>query len=291
MRPLPPGLLTTIGQMLGPVLLLTGLLLFLQLPWRYRHDACLRTTLPFGAARLQTRRWLPSDVILLLFALLLPILNICLSRLPAAATPAVPPPANLAGVLPFLGYYMLLCVGMLFAAHRLTGGIGAALGTTRHNWPAAVRTGIELGLAMLPPVLLLAWLSELLCTWLGFTPDSQEILHALRDPRVDTSTRSMLIFLAVIAAPLAEEAAFRGVLFPSLLQQRHIWRALLLTNLLFALLHLHGPSILPLLLVGCALSFGMLLTGSLLTPIIMHAIFNGEMLLLLYVWPSLSGGR
>jgi hypothetical protein len=55
-------------------------------------------------------------------------------------------------------------------------------------------------------------------------------------------------------------------------------------------LHLHAPSFLPLLLVGCALSLGLLLTGSLLTPIVMHAIFNGEMLLLLYTWPSLGGG-
>ena len=33
------------------------------------------------------------------------------------------------------------------------------------------------------------------------------------------------------------------------------------------------------------LSLGMLATGSVLTPIVMHAIFNAEMLLLFYAWP------
>jgi membrane protease YdiL (CAAX protease family) len=288
LQQLPPALLATITPLLGPVLLLAGLLLCLQLPWRYRHDPALHTSLPTGVARLQARRWPHAEVILLLCALLLPTLNTFL--MPRPAPTASTPPPHLYAVLTFLGYYILLCAGILFTTRRLTGTPGAALGTNRHNWPSAIRTGIELGLAMLPPVLLLAWLSDLLCTWLGFTPDSQEILQALQDPRADTPTRALLIFLAVVAAPIAEEAAFRGVIFPSLLQRRPLWQALLLTNLLFAAMHLHAPSILPLMLVGCALSFGMLLTGSLLTPIVMHAIFNGEMLLLLYAWPSLSGG-
>jgi membrane protease YdiL (CAAX protease family) len=286
---LPVCLGTAIAPLLAPLLLLTGVLLCLQLPWRYRQDPDLHTSLPVGIARLQTRRWPATDVLLLLLALILPTLNTFLAARAAPVAPA-PPPPHLYAVLTFLGYYLLLAAGILFAARRLAGGTAGALGTTRHNWPAAVRTGVELGLAMLPPALLVAWCSEQLCAWLGLPAGRQEILNALQDPRADTPTRTVLILLAVLVAPIAEEAAFRGVLLPTLLHRRSFWPALLLTNGLFALLHLHASSFLPLLLVGCALSLGLLLTGSLLTPIIMHAIFNGEMLLLAYTWPSLGGG-
>ena len=41
--------------------------------------------------------------------------------------------------------------------------------------------------------------------------------------------------------------------------------------------------------VNLCLSLGMTATGSLLTPITMHAIFNAEMLLLFHAWPELAG--
>jgi len=40
------------------------------------------------------------------------------------------------------------------------------------------------------------------------------------------------------------------------------------------LIHMHIPSLLPLFLLGCVLTFAYELSGSLLVPMAMHAFFN-----------------
>jgi membrane protease YdiL (CAAX protease family) len=54
-------------------------------------------------------------------------------------------------------------------------------------------------------------------------------------------------------------------------------------SLLFAAIHFHLPSLIPLLIIASGFSLAYLYTKSLWVPIIMHGLFNGVNLALLLV--------
>ena len=276
----------TAGQILSLALPIAGVLLFVRLLWQWRcgiRPLISRTSV----ARLRARPWHATDTMLLLLALLLPMAPALIAILkPSCAATAATPGAQ--QLVPYILYYAMILAGVLLAARRTGMGVGAALGITRETLWSSLRTGFELGLATLPPVILTAWLVEGARRWLGIPPERQAVFDTLSDPNLGAVTQALLVFVAVVVAPFAEEVVFRGMVFPTVLRKRQLFGALLLVNVLFALVHLHLPSFFPLLAVGLCLSLGMAATGSVLTPIIMHAIFNGEMLLIFYVWPTMA---
>ncbi len=277
-------LLSSSARVLSILPLLAGFFLCLRLMQRHAAQRLLPAST--AARQLQALPWKVRDATLLLVALSLPVLPTLLAAASARSVPTAPPSVwqlAMNGV-----FYGAILTGVWLAGRRTGLGAIAALGLSRTTARAALRTGVHLGLAMLPPVLLVAWLAENLLQGLGFPAARQNVFDTLANPALGTAARLLLILLAVILAPIAEEAVFRGVLFPTVLRRCRLPVALLLTNALFALLHLHLPSFLPLLAVGACLSLGMTVTGSLLTPIAMHAIFNAEMLLLFHAWPELA---
>jgi len=275
-----PTFIAAAGRMLSLALLAAGVFLFLRLLWRGRRGAT-PWHIPEAVARLQARSWQPLDAVVLLAALLLPALL-------ENFHPANHAGCTLAQLVPTLLYYLVVLTGVVLAARRTGMGIRRAFGITRKNLRPSLRAGIELGLAALPVLILVAGATAWLLNELGLPYSRQEIFNTLADPRLDQTAWLMLLFIAVVLGPVVEEAIFRGIFFPTLLRNGGLFRAMLLVNALFALLHLHGPSFLPLLAVGICFSLGMLATGSLLTSILMHAIFNGEMILLFYAWPALA---
>jgi membrane protease YdiL (CAAX protease family) len=103
--------------------------------------------------------------------------------------------------------------------------------------------------------------------------DAQPIMQ-LFEHASDPSKRVPLILLAVVIAPISEEFVFRGFLYGVLKRYAGGLSALFFSGLLFALIHMHIPSLLPLFLLGCVLTFAYELSGSLLVPMTMHALFN-----------------
>ncbi|MBI2438138.1 MAG: CPBP family intramembrane metalloprotease, partial [Lentisphaerae bacterium] len=88
-------------------------------------------------------------------------------------------------------------------------------------------------------------------------------------------TLAALLGLAMIVAPVAEEALFRGMLLPLIMKRLGAGPAVLLSSALFALVHFHLPSFFPLFVLAAGLGLAYIYTGSLLVPIVMHALFNG----------------
>jgi membrane protease YdiL (CAAX protease family) len=158
------------------------------------------------------------------------------------------------------------------------------LGTTPRNTAhQAIATGLRGGVMMLVPVWLLAGLGSLAVRRLHWPELQQETLQWLVNGQLGDFSRFWLIAVAVVVAPVAEELVFRGLLLPHLAQQgTRVGRGLLLASLLFAALHLHAPGLLPLFGVALACSAGFLATGNLLTPVVMHAVFNAISLLVLF---------
>ena len=86
----------------------------------------------------------------------------------------------------------------------------------------------------------------------------------------------LLTVMAVVVAPLVEEMLFRG-LFQTMIRSylQRPWPAIVLTSLLFATIHedrSHWPS---LFVLALGLGYTYEKSGSLLRPILMHALFNG----------------
>jgi uncharacterized protein len=103
--------------------------------------------------------------------------------------------------------------------------------------------------------------------------DSQPIME-LFEHVAEPSKRIPIILLAVVIAPLAEEFVFRGFLYGVLKRYAGALPALMFSGISFALIHLHLPSLLPLFVLACVLTFAYELSGSLLVPMAIHALFN-----------------
>jgi len=196
-----------------------------------------------------------------------------------AGKPGSEPPSErsliLGPTLYALGAFLVTAICL-----RQTGStIRAAFSSERQSAARALRQGLVYGLAAIPPVLLLSQLSNALAERLGFVPRLQEVFDWLSNDGYSWGMRGFMMFAAVCLAPVAEETLFRGILFPCCLKGRTFAGAALITGFYFALIHFHAPSLLPLLGLGVAFSAGYSATGSLLTPIVMHALFNAASLL------------
>ncbi len=83
----------------------------------------------------------------------------------------------------------------------------------------------------------------------------------------------------VVATPIGEEILFRGFLFRGWLQSpRDVWPVIVVTSLLWALIHVQYDWY----VIGQVFAFGLLLgwmrwaTGSTILTILLHALINTE---------------
>jgi membrane protease YdiL (CAAX protease family) len=119
-----------------------------------------------------------------------------------------------------------------------------------------------------------------LAIWSAFDPTAKppehQVLEALQNDPLPPWGTLHLTLQAVVVAPLVEELFFRGLLLQSLWHLTGLaWPAVLLSALLFGLVHLSVPqSVLPLVTMGCALGYLRLRHRSLGLCIAVHVLFN-----------------
>jgi membrane protease YdiL (CAAX protease family) len=117
----------------------------------------------------------------------------------------------------------------------------------------------------------------------------QDVVQLVLDVPFGSRTFDMLLLTVSLGAPIMEEIAFRGMIYPGLkrLLPPSRWPAVVLTGLLFATVHLSWSAALPLLGFGCFLCLVRDRYG-LLTCIGVHAAFNFTSLLWLKLAPNAS---
>jgi hypothetical protein len=93
----------------------------------------------------------------------------------------------------------------------------------------------------------------------------------------------LLAVFAIVLAPIVEELIFRGCLYRFLKSQSTLLPAQIMSGALFSLIHFNLFSFLPLVIVGVLLARVYEKSGSILTPICFHALFNGFNLLILFL--------
>jgi len=141
------------------------------------------------------------------------------------------------------------------------------------NWKMALLLGIGVACIALPVGQFLQLISAEIMSRLSIKPEMQPAMQALKNT-VTWTDRVTLGVAAIGLAPLAEEALFRGILYPAVKQAGFPRLALWGTSLLFAVVHWNAATFVPLLLLAIALTLLYEKTNNLLAPIAAHALFN-----------------
>ncbi|HJC55744.1 MAG TPA: CPBP family intramembrane metalloprotease [Candidatus Eisenbergiella intestinipullorum] len=94
----------------------------------------------------------------------------------------------------------------------------------------------------------------------------------------------VMLFMMAVFGPACEEFAFRGILYRGYLKSGNALKAVLLSSLLFGLIHMNFNQAPYAFALGAAMALLMEATGSLLAPMLMHMIFNAQSVVLMYVY-------
>jgi membrane protease YdiL (CAAX protease family) len=265
------------------VLLVVGLVcdLYLLFFLRKRLQSSIRAE-PFF--QVETKPWTVHDLLLatsvLIFAFAMSngllMLGLKLAHIDAATTAC-----------------WILAMNMFLYAASLLGFVGF-FRQRRIDWRQAFgfRNGSRFGaaafggllfFAALPPLAGVFAIYQTLCRLAGVANTPQPIVEQFITANSAVVVGLISVF-AIAVAPVFEEFFFRGFAYPALKQRWGTWKALAIVSAAFALVHLHPPSLGPLFALALGLGVAYELTGSLLTPITMHALFNAtNVAMLLYV--------
>ena len=152
--------------------------------------------------------------------------------------------------------------------------------------PAAVTTALRSYLIAVPLLVGVLLAIGAVLNLLKIDPAPQPIFTMYLSEGRTTVVR-VLLLLAVVAGPIAEEIFFRGLLYGWLRQRIGVRNGLAISALFFALLHMDAVAFFPIL--GLGLLFGWVYerTGSLAAPVAIHIFHNGGMLFVASVVKSL----
>jgi len=107
----------------------------------------------------------------------------------------------------------------------------------------------------------------------GIAVEKQDVMEMLRH-----ASPPMLIFvlipLAALVAPIAEEIFFRGMLFRFLRTRVPRWVAFGVPAALFSASHVNLAASIPLFVLALVFSYGYERTGRIGTPMVAHSLFN-----------------
>lgn len=107
-------------------------------------------------------------------------------------------------------------------------------------------------------------------------------------PRTTGQLWVMLVSVAVVPA-LCEEFLFRGLLLPAF-ETRGQKQAVLVSGLMFALLHARMAALPSHLLLGIMLGWLAVSTGTIFAPMLFHAVYNGWILAMAYLATKVQTG-
>jgi membrane protease YdiL (CAAX protease family) len=155
---------------------------------------------------------------------------------------------------------------------------GSVFGVDRMPVGRSLLLGVALLISALPLVFAVDYVASLILK-ANPTTDSQEVIQIFENTSTGAQ-RIPIILLAVVVAPVAEELAFRGYLYGVIKRYCGAVPALILSGALFALIHQNLPAFFPLLVLASVFALAYELSGSLLVPMTMHALFNAFSLIL-----------
>lgn len=185
----------------------------------------------------------------------------------------------------FITYNLIAeVVAVLYLLGLISGGIGRslqAIGLRRGRFARQAVFGIAAYVAFIPVFIGLVLAAALLWRRLGIEPVPQRHLFLLARPHSTWGYLYLGAFVACIG-PVFEEIFFRGYLFGALRKRWGILCAVLLSALLFSIIHFNAGVLLPVFGLGVLLAYVYERTGSLIAPIVIHVLQNSIALTAVY---------
>jgi membrane protease YdiL (CAAX protease family) len=145
----------------------------------------------------------------------------------------------------------------------------------------AAAYGVLAAMLFLPAAWGLQRLSEYVMDLADLNPQEQAAVQELQDPSLTNTEKALLGVIAVVFAPIVEEALFRGILYPALKRLGRPRLALWVSSALFAAVHFNMVTFVPLLAFALVLVYLYETFQNLLAPIVAHALFNAANFLIL----------
>ncbi|HKX62146.1 MAG TPA: CPBP family intramembrane glutamic endopeptidase, partial [Verrucomicrobiae bacterium] len=133
--------------------------------------------------------------------------------------------------------------------------------------------GLAAGALMVPVAQGLKQVSEVLMAFLNEGSTPQPAIQVLQ-VAVPLPQRICFGFATIVLVPLAEEALFRGVAYRAIRERGYPKTALIVSSVLFGLIHVNLAILVPLTLFAMLLAILYEKTGALLAPVAAHSIFN-----------------
>ena len=183
-----------------------------------------------------------------------------------------------------MAFNLIMCVGLLLYLFQVRGLNPAELFGLEHlHWRSLIRVVAVFTVIILISVNLISsisvsWLQDV---WPNLEP--QETVKAFKESS-SMGFKFLVVIAAVVIAPLAEETLFRGFVYGVLKRYTDAPFAALSSSLMFAIIHMHVGSLLPLCMLAVLFCLAYEITGCLLVPMLLHAIFNGVSIIAMMFW-------
>ncbi|HKS38181.1 MAG TPA: CPBP family intramembrane glutamic endopeptidase [Verrucomicrobiae bacterium] len=166
---------------------------------------------------------------------------------------------------------IIVLVSLFVRYHQTDWATGFGISSARQT--RAVLLAVGTAMLALPIAFLLGALSARIMTLFHVEPVAQKAVTTLQSA-VEVGPQIYFGFMAVAAAPVAEELLFRGILYPTIKNVGYPRLALWGTSVLFGASHLNLATFIPLTFLAIALTWLYEATDNLLAPILTHSLFN-----------------
>jgi membrane protease YdiL (CAAX protease family) len=138
----------------------------------------------------------------------------------------------------------------------------------------AVAYGVLAAMLFLPAAWILQMASERVMVLVHLDPQAQVAVQELQDPSLTVAEKIMIGLIAIVFAPIVEEALFRGILYPAIKRLGRPRLALWVSSALFAAVHFNLVTFVPLLAFAVLLVYLYETFQNLLAPVVAHSLFN-----------------
>ena len=143
-----------------------------------------------------------------------------------------------------------------------------------------VKWVIPIYISLLPIFIIIIILNSIILSDIfNIEIERQEITNFMHD--IKNPVHIFYIIIAIFLAPFFEEVLFRGILLPKIFQKTNFTLSIILTSIIFAILHFHISAILPLFTFIFISIFIVFLEWISWTCIAFHMLFNACSIVLL----------
>jgi len=265
-----------VASALEILLLLAGLVVL----WRVRLSPAARASLQASYRPLGTWRLMPSDFLVAALCVILGGLGLqILTGIVGRGIPALTSDPDLWLILQGIAFQLGMLggalVGMVYTRSRgnvMPGGDPVRM--------PLLQAGALTFLAVLPVVTAASVVWTVVLSIAGVDVARQELVDLFVNAESRTTAIVMASF-AILVAPITEELIFRAGLFRYLRTRVPRWAALGLPAMLFASLHGNLAAFAPLTALGIVFALAYEQSGRIAVPMIAHALFNLNTILLL----------